>query len=156
MEWESYSPCHSHTHPGQGHKSPGRHSGWELEFRDCGAIPGQGLLMTAERWMEGMWGRRLWWEETQAAMEARQYRWVMHRGWSHHHSLSLPIPSIGSWTIERLAHQMPDALNYRAGPHPGCPFKCLMCRSTDNPSQGPPLCACCTKQQRRIPGNWAL
>ena len=20
---------------------------------------------------------------------------------------------------------MPDALNYRAGPHPGCPFKCL-------------------------------
>ena len=22
--------------------------GWELEFRDCGAIPGQGLLLTAE------------------------------------------------------------------------------------------------------------
>ena len=22
---------------------------WELEFRDCGAIPGQGLLLTVER-----------------------------------------------------------------------------------------------------------
>ena len=28
--------------------SPGRHSSWELEFRDCGAIPGRGLLLTAE------------------------------------------------------------------------------------------------------------
>ena len=26
----------------------------ELEFRDCGAIPGQGLLLTAERQIEGM------------------------------------------------------------------------------------------------------
>ena len=24
----------------RGHRSPIRHSGWELEFRDCGAIPG--------------------------------------------------------------------------------------------------------------------
>ena len=28
--------------------------------------------------------------------------------------------------LDRLAHQTPDALNYRVGPHPGCPFKCLM------------------------------
>ena len=28
--------------------------GWELEFRDCGAIPGQGLLLTAERQIKGM------------------------------------------------------------------------------------------------------
>ena len=34
-------PCH--TYPRQGHKSPRRHSDWELEFRDCGAIPGQGF-----------------------------------------------------------------------------------------------------------------
>ena len=40
--------------PGTGHRSPGRHRGWELEFRDRGAIPGRGLLLTAERWMEGM------------------------------------------------------------------------------------------------------
>ena len=41
-----------------------------------------------------------------------------------------PHSMIGSWTIERLAHQMPVALNYRVGPYTGCPFRCLMCRST--------------------------
>ena len=44
------------------------------------------------REIEGMWGRRLWWEmlveESWAAMEARRYCWVMHRGWSHHCGLS--------------------------------------------------------------------
>ena len=39
---------------GQEHGSPGRDSGWELEFRDCGAIPGQGPLLTAERQIERM------------------------------------------------------------------------------------------------------
>ena len=35
---------------------------------------------------------------------------------------------------------MPDALNYREGPHPGRPFKCLMHQSTEQePSQGVPL-----------------
>ena len=29
--------------------SPWKCSCWELEFRDCGAIPGQGLLLTVER-----------------------------------------------------------------------------------------------------------
>ena len=56
--------------------SPGRCSSWELEFRDCGAIPGQRLLLIVERWIKGMWGRRLWEtpdEESQAAMEARRY-----------------------------------------------------------------------------------
>ena len=32
----------------------GRHSGWELEFTDCRAVPGQGLLLTAERWIDEM------------------------------------------------------------------------------------------------------
>ena len=32
-----------------GMRSPGRCSGWELEFRDCGAIPGRGLLLSTER-----------------------------------------------------------------------------------------------------------
>ena len=70
----------------------GRLSGLELEFRGCGAIPGWELLLTGERWIEGMWGRRLWWEmpveESQAAMKARQYCWVTRTGWCHHHSLS--------------------------------------------------------------------
>ena len=35
---------------------------WKLEFRDCGAIPGQGLLLTEVRQMKGMWERRLWWQ----------------------------------------------------------------------------------------------
>ena len=34
--------------------SPWKCSCWELEFRDCGAIPGRGLLLTAERGTEGM------------------------------------------------------------------------------------------------------
>ena len=59
-----------------------------------GAIPGQALLLTVKRGLEGMWGRGLLCkmpvEESQAAMEARQYCWVTHRGWSHHHSLSPP------------------------------------------------------------------
>ena len=33
------NPCHSHTYAGQECTSPGRGSGWELEFRDCGAFP---------------------------------------------------------------------------------------------------------------------
>ena len=44
----------SHTYPRQECWSPGRHSSWELEFRDCGAIPELGLLLTAERQTEGM------------------------------------------------------------------------------------------------------
>ena len=120
---------HSHTYPGQGFRSPSRCSGWELEFRDCGAIPGKGLLMTAERWIEGMWGRRLWWEmpveESPAATGARRYCWVTRRGWSPHHSLSYPTRQHPQQTIEMLAHQMPDALYCRGGPQPRGPSKCL-------------------------------
>ena len=55
-------------------------------------------------------------------------------------SLSLHV-SIDSWKIDRLAHQMPDALNYRVGSHPGCPFKCLMADLKNRtPAGGCPLC----------------
>ena len=40
--------------PREGSGSLGRHSSWELDFRDCGAIPGRGLLLILERWIEGM------------------------------------------------------------------------------------------------------
>ena len=106
MEWESDSPCCSHTHLGEGHRSPGRCSSWELECRDCSTIPGQGLLMTAERQTEGM-RRRLWWEipveESWGAVEARWHCWVMRREWNHYHSLSLPT------------HQHPQLNNREAG-----------------------------------------
>jgi len=44
-----HSPYLSHTYPAQGHRSPRRCRGWELEQRDCGAILGWELLLTAER-----------------------------------------------------------------------------------------------------------
>ena len=53
-----------------------------------------------------------------------------------------PQASTGRRTVERLAHQMPDALKYRVGPQPGLPFKCLTQRSTERtPARGAPLCA---------------
>ena len=39
---------------GQEHRSPGRDSGCKLEFRDYGEISVRGLLLTAERQIEGM------------------------------------------------------------------------------------------------------
>ena len=177
MGWESDSPCHGHTCPGQWRWSPGRLSSWELAFRACGVKPGQGLLLTVERWSEGMWGWRLWWEmpveENRAAMEARQYCWVKDRRWRHQHSL-FSHTSISSWTLERLAHQMPDhwtteqdptqgaplsawCANLQSRTPPGCPFKCLMCQFTGRPppplARGVPLCVWRAEQQRRTPGN---
>ena len=137
MLWQSDSPCGR-----QGHRSPGRRSSWQLEFRDCGAIPGRGLLLTAERRIEGMWGRRLWWEmpveESRAAMEAKQCCWVTHSGWSHHHSLSLPT------------HQHRQQNNREAGPSntsrtelqsrtpSRVSFKCLMRNLQSRAQQGGP------------------
>jgi len=139
MEWESDSPCHSHTHPRDGCRSSGRRSSWQLEYRDCGAIPGRVLLLTTERRSDGMWGRRLGWEMPveecrQGAMEARWYFWFNHRGRSHLHSLSLPTqhhqqlnnweagPS-STWLTELQGRTsaigspyVPDVLNNREGP----------------------------------------
>ena len=42
--------------PGQGRRSPGGNSSWELEFKGCGATPGRGLLWTVERRVVGMGG----------------------------------------------------------------------------------------------------
>ena len=143
MEWESDSPYLSHTYPEQGHRSPRRCRGWELERRDCGAILGWELLLTAERWTKGTWGRRLWraWpvEESQAAMEARDTAESCVRAGAITIASLSPHTSIGSWTIERLAHQAPDAPIYRVGPQPGDPSMFLMCG-----------------KQRRIPGKGAL
>ena len=139
MEWESDSPCHSHTYPRQGCKSPRRCSGQELKFRNCGAIPGWGLLLTGARPTEGTWGRRLWWEmsveESQAAMEARRYCWVMHRGWSHHHSLSLPT------------YQHQELNNRQAGP--SNPW--LHWTTEQDPTQGAPLRAWYADLQNKTP-----
>ena len=87
-----------------------------------------------ERWIEGMCGRRLWWEvpveESQAAMEARRYAESCLGGGAITIAFLSPQASVSSSTIERLAHQTPDAQNYRVGTHPECPFKCLTHQST--------------------------
>ena len=56
---------------------------------------------------------------------------------------SLPSQaSIDSWTIERLAHKMPDALNYRVGPQPGGPlYVSDVPNNREDPRQGCPLSA---------------
>ena len=66
-------------------------------------------------------------------------------------------PASGSWTIERLAHQMPETLNCKAGHHPESPFKCLMGDlQSKTPARGAPLCAWLAKQQGRTPSKGAL
>ena len=71
------------------------------ELRYCSEILGWGLQLTAERQTKGMWGRRSCWEmpveESQAAMEARQYCLVTCRRWSYHHSL--PFPTHQHWQL---------------------------------------------------------
>ena len=124
------SPCCSHTYPRW-------RSGWGLEFRDCGAIPrGEGCGE-----MEGMWGRRLWWEmpleESGAAMEARSYCWVTRSGWSHYHSLSPP-------TCQHV-----QLNNREAGPSNAWCTK-LQSRTL---ARGALLCAWCSEQQRRTAGK---
>ena len=155
MEWQSDSPWHSHTYPGQGCRSPGRCSSWELEFRDSGAVPVRGLLLTAERHIEGMWGRRSWGEMSMEGSRKARKPWKQGDtpesrigGGAITIACLSPHASICSWKIERVAHQMPHALNYRVGRQPGCsfkyqwaelqsrtpprcPFKCLMRQSTE-------------------------
>ena len=147
MQWESDSPCPSPTYPGQGCRSPGRHSSWELEFRDCGAIPGQGLLLTVERRIEGAWGRRLWWEvpieENWAAMEARWYCWVTRRGWSHHHSLSPPTRQHQQLNNREASPESAWHVELQSRtPAREFPSMCLTHQTTEkNPRQRSPLSA---------------
>ena len=146
MEWESGSPCHSHTNPRQGHGSPGRCRSWELERGglwsspqeraavDCGETDWGGVreVTVVGNPCGGKLGRH----------GSKAIRWLTRRGWSHHHRLFSPHASTGSWTMERLAHQTLMLLNYRVGPHPGWPFECLTCPTTEkDPRQGSPLSA---------------
>jgi len=139
MEWESDSPCHSHTYPRW-------RSSRDLEFRDRGAIPGQELLLMQRdrsRGCEGgdCGGKCLW---RKAGQPWKQGDTAESRAGSGALTIvSLPSQaSTGSWTIERLAHQTGDTLNYREEPHPGCSFKWLMRETTKkDPRQGSLLSA---------------
>ena len=75
--------------------------------------------------------RKCWWKK------ARQPWKQGNAAESHVRSRAITIASLSpqastsTWTIERLAHQTPDTLNYKVGPHPGGPFKCLIQQSTE-------------------------
>ena len=142
MERELDSPCRTHTYAGQ-----------ELRGLLEGAAAGSWSFGIVEQSQcEGCcWLRRDGLRGCEGGDRGRKCLWRQARQpWKQGNtdeshiaggaitiaSLS-PYTSIGSWTIERLAHQMPDSLNYRVGPHPACPFKCLMCWTTEkDPSQG--------------------
>ena len=135
MEWESDSPCCSHTYLGQGYRSPRKYSSWELEFRDCGAIPGRGCCWLRRDRLSGCeggycGGKCLW-------RKARQPWKQGDTAESHVGGVAITIALLSphtsneSSTVERLAHQAPNALNYRVGRHSGSPFKCLMRPSTE-------------------------
>ena len=83
-------------------------------------------------------GRCLWWEMPVeggwAATEVRRECWVTHRGGAISIASLSPHASISGWIVERLAHQMPEALNYRVGAHPGGP---LYVPDTPNNREGP-------------------
>ena len=137
MEWD-HSPCCSRTYRRQGRRSPGRRSSWDLELRDCGAIPGRRLLLTVERWIQGMWGRRLW-------RKARQ-------PWKQDDTAESHVGG-GAITIAPLpTGQQPQLNNREAGPpnawcteleedpSQGAPSMCLTRWTTEkNPRQGSPL-----------------
>ena len=81
--------------------------------------------------------------------EARWYCGVTQRGWSPHHSLSLPTcqlpqlnkrqagpsnawcPYLQSRTPPRVPLQVPDTLSYRVGPQPGWPLYVLEHQTTE-------------------------
>ena len=144
MEWESDSHCRSHTYARQKRRSPGRGSGWELEFRDWGAILVWGLLLTAERQMEGRWGRRLWWEmpleESQAACKQGN------TAESHLGGGAITIASLSTCQHPQLNNREAGPSNawlteLRVGPQLGAPSVCLTCWATEKdqarePSKG--------------------
>ena len=139
MERESDSPCLSHTYPGQEHRSPGRSSSWERKFRHCGAIPGRGLLLTAERLIEGMWGRRSWWEmpvkeSLQPWKQGNTAESDIRGGAITIASLS-PHACIGSWTIQRLAHQTHNSRLQSRTPIQGAPLSAWMGEATRRTGQ---------------------
>ena len=101
-------------------------------------IPGQGLLLILGRSPAGTWGRRLQQEmplkEIQVAMEVGRYYWVMHRGWSHHNSHTLPTSEC--WQLTN-----------RESPQRGWLFECLMHWTIEKYfREGEHLSTCCAGQ----------
>ena len=129
MEWESDSPCCSHTYPRQAHRVWGLWGHTRARAAiDCGEADQEEVR--EETAVGSACGGKL------CSMEARRYCWVTGSGWSHHRSLSLsPQATISSWTR-------------------GWPIKRLM-HWTPSRTPGGPLCAWLAEQQIRTPGKGA-
>ena len=142
MEWEPDSPCYSHTYPGQGHRFPRKCRGcsWSLGIVEQSQCKGCcWLRRDGSRGCEGGdCGGKCLWRKARQPWKQGDTAELCIRGGAITIASHPPHASIGSWTIERLAHQRPDAMDYRVGLHPGWSFKCLICQSIEQkPSWGP-------------------
>ena len=154
MEWESDSPCCSHTYPGQKCWFPGRRSSWELEFRDCGSTPGRGLLLTAERLIEGMWrgdhgGKCLWRKAWQPWKQGSTAESDVRGGAITIASLS-PHACVSSWTIQRLAHQTHENRLQSRTPIQGAPLSAWTGEATRRTGQRGLLIASYKRLEKRL------
>ena len=128
---ESDSPCSSHTYPRQGPQEGAAAGSWRLGAWSDPRVSAAVDCRDRPRGGEG----GAWWETPVQESRAGGSKAIL---LSHTaevepspQPLSPPQASTSSWTLERLARQTPEAPNYRAGPHPGCPVKCLTRGSTE-------------------------
>ena len=100
-------------------------------------------------------GGKCWWRKARQSWKQGNIAELHIRGGAITIACLVPHASIDSWTKEKLAHQTPDALNYRQGPHQGAPLSawCANLQSR-TPARGPPLCAWCAELQRREPSKY--
>ena len=128
------NPCRSPTHPGQGLKSPGTFSGWELEHRDWSA--GWRPLLTHPRGHKGGdRGRECLWRK------ARKPRRPGHAAESH---------AEGGATLKPLSPHTPAlAADQQRKNTERLAIEWLMCQAGEqDASQGDPLSACCHRLEK--------
>ena len=155
--------CHSHTYPGQGHRSL---EGSVVGSWSIGIVgQSQGEICC---WMKGNssrgceggdCGRKCLLEKSQAAMEARWYFWVVHREWSHHHSLSLPTLQHQQLNNRETGLSSAWHMEKQKDPTHSAPLSawCTKHQSrTHSGGGGVFMCLMHTEQQRRTPGKGAL
>ena len=127
MEWESDSPCHSYAYPGQGRRCPAQQEGTAAESWSVGIVEqsqGEGCCWLWRNRLRGCeggdFGRKCLWRKARQPWKQGDTAESRIWAWAITIASLFPRTSISSWTIERLAHRMPDPLIYRVGPHPGC------------------------------------
>ena len=141
MEGESDWPCRSHTYPEQGFRSSRERSIWELEFRDCQSNTRvRAVVDCREDWgcEGGDCGAKCLWRKARQPWKQGDTAESCVGGRAITIASLVPHASIGSLTIDRLAHQAPDLPMYRIGPKPGMPSMCLMHQTREGPQAREP------------------